>query len=529
MIREIAGSAGAGPVRVEIALRDDDAFLVGGPQSEWTRRLWSRGVARSVLRCPAVARRGVWLSGPESYSAVVWTPSSAAGAGTGGPGRLARTGAGRLRPLGPLAKCSPRRRTRPRRSARACCPGLGLTRVPMRQSASSDGSAVVSLSALKLFAPRRVPFVGKLRIEVRLSSTPWAFLGSGTIGKRFEARKQTSGGVEIEPVRVDSGQQHRLPLSRQITSTSPLSSTLVAASAIILNGGVPSSPPYHCRFSAMVNEEGIPLPSTSERSGASGYLYRLHDDNHATRDPWGGRTVLVGTNLVSGYGSRAPVLRSISIQVSAGEAVGVLGPNGAGKSTLLKTFAGILKPWSGTVVLDGVDLTKADIGERVKHGLMMVPEGRRLFSSLRVGEIISVAGRATGRRPSQAELARLEEMFPILAERRSQVARTLSGGQQQLIAIARALVASPKFLLLDEPSLGLSPRAIQEVAGVINNVINLGLGVLLVEQNRELVTSTCTSAVVLSGGTVSMHFDSKDELAHANLLGAYFGRTESNG
>src|SRR5438093_1936488 len=177
-----------------------------------------------------------------------------------------------------------------------------------------------------------------------------------------------------------------------------------------------------------------------------------------------------------------------SLQVREGEFVALIGPNGAGKTTLLRTISGLQRPRAGAIQLEGVDIHGLPPHRLVERGVVLVPEGRRLFGGMTVLENLEVgAFSPRARRERLVSLRRVEEIFPILAERRGQVAATLSGGQQQMLAIGRALMGLPRLLLLDEPSLGLAPLVVQQIFAVLGRISREhGVTVLLVEQNTRL-------------------------------------------
>ena len=189
---------------------------------------------------------------------------------------------------------------------------------------------------------------------------------------------------------------------------------------------------------------------------------------------------LVVHDLTVHYG-RAEALRAVSVTVTAGEVTAVVGPNGAGKTTLLNSIAGVVRPSSGAITIDGHSITGASPAKLFRTGVALVPEGKHVFSSLTVEENLRVAA-APFRHRHDAEVDRCFELFPRMAERRKLVAALLSGGEQQQLMIARALIARPKFLLMDEPSTGLAPLLVKEVLKVARTLADEGVGVLLVEQ-----------------------------------------------
>ena len=226
--------------------------------------------------------------------------------------------------------------------------------------------------------------------------------------------------------------------------------------------------------------------------------------------------------LRAGYG-RAEVLRGIDLAVGRGEIVALLGSNGAGKSTLNNTVCGIVPAWSGQVVLDGRDLTRAHYREIVQAGLIQVPEGRRIFPNLSVRENLELGAFARGRAGRARNLERALTLFPRLRERTTQRAGTMSGGEQQMLAIGRALMAEPVLLILDEPSLGLSPRLVEELFALIARLNDDGLTVMLVEQNVGQSLDIADRAYVLENGSVRFSGSPAELLASPELKRAYLG------
>ena len=226
--------------------------------------------------------------------------------------------------------------------------------------------------------------------------------------------------------------------------------------------------------------------------------------------------------LRGGYGA-VEVLRGVDLQVRAGETVALLGSNGAGKSTLNNTVCGLVPAWGGTVRFDGTELTRARSRDVVRAGLIQVPEGRRVFPNLNVRENLELGSYARARERRAANLERVFEIFPRLRERQPQRAGTLSGGEQQMLAIGRGLMAEPKLLILDEPSLGLSPRLVEELFALIGRLHAEGLAVLLVEQNVGLSLDIADRAYVLENGAVRFAGTPAELLHSAELKRAYLG------
>jgi branched-chain amino acid transport system ATP-binding protein len=208
-------------------------------------------------------------------------------------------------------------------------------------------------------------------------------------------------------------------------------------------------------------------------------------------------------NLDAGYGA-VPVLRGIAMQVAAHEVIAVLGSNGVGKSTLNRVLSGLMPPWSGRVDFAGQDMTGCDASEMVEAGLIHVPEGRRIFPNLTVRENLELGSYRRGRANRAPNFERAIAIFPRLKDRLRQAAGTLSGGEQQMLAIGRGLMAEPKLLILDEPSLGLSPLLVEEMFGLIQNIRSEGLGILLVEQNVIQSLAIASRAYMLENGSFVM-------------------------
>ena len=213
-------------------------------------------------------------------------------------------------------------------------------------------------------------------------------------------------------------------------------------------------------------------------------------------------TALELDGVTTGY-TKAPVLRDVSVDVAAGEIVAVLGANGAGKTTLLRTASGGLHPWTGEVRLDGRPLGRSSAWARVDAGLAHVPEGRHTFGAMSVEDNLAVAALAGRRRTSPFGLTDVYELFPRLGERRAQRAGSLSGGEQQMLVIGRALVTGPSVLLIDELSAGLAPVTARGLVDSLGAVRDAGVAVLLVEQSPVLVADVVDRVYVLERGTVT--------------------------
>ncbi len=223
-----------------------------------------------------------------------------------------------------------------------------------------------------------------------------------------------------------------------------------------------------------------------------------------------GKPILEVRDLVVTYGGAVQALRGVSLSVGAGSVVALLGSNGAGKTSLLRALSGTLglhrgRIESGELRYDGTSVTGLDPAHCVARGLVQVPEGRRIFTRLTVEENLKAGSLGLrGRRDRSADYERIYTMFPVLADRRAQRAGLLSGGEQQMLAIGRGLMAHPKLLLLDEPSLGLAPRIIGQIGEVIGEINRQGTSVLLVEQNATMALGVADHAFVLDVGKVSL-------------------------
>ncbi len=227
-------------------------------------------------------------------------------------------------------------------------------------------------------------------------------------------------------------------------------------------------------------------------------------------------------DLRSGYGA-VEILRGVSLDIHAGEIVAVLGSNGAGKSTFNNTVCGLLKALGGSVHFDGADITRAGTANIVAAGLIQVPEGRRVFPNLTVLENIELGSYRRGRVHRARNLERVFGIFPRLKDRVAQHAGTLSGGEQQMLAIGRGMMAEPKLLVLDEPSLGLSPLLVEEMFALIKRLNKDGLAILLVEQNVGQSLEIADRAYVMENGAIAFEGTPAALLANEGLKRAYLG------
>jgi branched-chain amino acid transport system ATP-binding protein len=226
--------------------------------------------------------------------------------------------------------------------------------------------------------------------------------------------------------------------------------------------------------------------------------------------------------LRSGYGA-VEVLRGIDCEIRPGEIVALLGSNGAGKSTLNNTVCGLLPASAGRVVFDGEDLTRARTTRAVAAGLIQIPEGRRIFPNLTVRENLELGAYLRGKANRARNLERSLVLFPRLAERMAQRAATLSGGEQQMLAIGRGLMAEPRLLILDEPSLGLAPLLVEELFAFIKRLNGEGLSILLVEQNVGQSLEIADRAYVLENGAIRFQGTPGELLHNPELKRAYLG------
>jgi branched-chain amino acid transport system ATP-binding protein len=219
-----------------------------------------------------------------------------------------------------------------------------------------------------------------------------------------------------------------------------------------------------------------------------------------------------------------PALRGVSLMIEAGEIISVVGANGAGKTTMLRTVSGLLRPRAGEILLDGARVDRLPTHAVVERGVVHVPEGRKIFPSLTVRENLELGSYTPRARAERGQsLDRVIGLFPILGERRRQAAGTLSGGQQQMLAIGRALMALPRILMLDEPSLGLAPLVVQEIFRIIGEINRAGVTVLLVEQNTQQALALAQRGYVLENGRVVLVGRGSELLDNEHVRRAYLG------
>jgi branched-chain amino acid transport system ATP-binding protein len=222
------------------------------------------------------------------------------------------------------------------------------------------------------------------------------------------------------------------------------------------------------------------------------------------------------------YG-KVQALWDVTLGVPDGEIVALVGANGAGKTTLLKTVSGLLRRQSGSITYDGKHIEEASPPEIVQHGVVHVPEGRKLFPEMTVIDNLLMGAFTVPQSERPQRLERVFSIFPVLKERKKQIAGTLSGGEQQMVAIGRGLMGGPKLLMLDEPSLGLAPILVEEVFRVITEINRLGVTVLLVEQNTQNALGLAHKGFVMELGRIALSGSGSELLANSNVRKAYLG------
>lgn len=235
-----------------------------------------------------------------------------------------------------------------------------------------------------------------------------------------------------------------------------------------------------------------------------------------------GAPLLELRNVDTYYGS-IHILQGVDLRVNAGEFVALLGGNACGKSTTLKTCLGLVTPASGQVLIDGEDVTSLKVAERIKRGIAVVPENRRLFGPMTVMENLQL-GAFTRSTVPQEDYDYVFDLFPRVAERRNQLAGTLSGGEQQMVAVARALMSKPRLLLMDEPSMGLAPKLVEQSFEMIDDLHSRGVSMLVVEQNANMALSVADRGYVLQTGRIVLEGPASDLAQDEELRRAYLGR-----
>ncbi len=233
-------------------------------------------------------------------------------------------------------------------------------------------------------------------------------------------------------------------------------------------------------------------------------------------------------NLTSGYGPIV-ALKGVSLHVSPGEIVTLIGANGCGKSTLLNTLSGLIRPLAGRVLLQGREITHLSAEQLVRRGLALVPEGRQLFAPMSVEENLVLGAYTRQANNVTEELEEIYTLFPILKERRRQPAGTLSGGQQQMLAIGRAMMSRPSILLLDEPSMGLAPKVAREIFRKLRELLSTDFSILLVEQDANLALKSADRGYVLETGQIVIEGDCDMLRNNPDVQRAYLGRGYQEG
>ena len=238
----------------------------------------------------------------------------------------------------------------------------------------------------------------------------------------------------------------------------------------------------------------------------------------------GNGTPILALEGINTYYGQIHILQDENIVVGEGELVCLLGGNASGKSTTLKTILGLVRPRTGRVLLAGEDVTNVPTAHRIKRGLAIVPENRRLFGPMTVFENLQMGAYLRPKADLKEEFERVYELFPLLYDRRTQLAGTMSGGEQQMVAMGRALMSQPKLLLMDEPSMGLAPVLVERSFEIIKQVNEAGVAMLVVEQNANVSLSIADRGYVLSTGRVVLEGKAADLLENEELRKAYLGR-----
>ena len=234
--------------------------------------------------------------------------------------------------------------------------------------------------------------------------------------------------------------------------------------------------------------------------------------------------VMIELDRINVHYGKHQVLKDVSLTVRSGEVVALIGPNAAGKSTTLRTLMGLKAPTSGTIRFGDKDVTQLSTHERVRRGLVLVPEGRQVFTRFSVLQNLQMGAYCRADRDHiQPELDYVFDLFPQLAERRTQKAGSMSGGEQQMLAIARALMGKPRCLLLDEPTLGLAPIVVDEIVGIVHRLAANGMTLMVTEQNAAMALDCASRAYVLESGAISLEGRSEDLQRHEAIQSLYLG------
>jgi len=233
--------------------------------------------------------------------------------------------------------------------------------------------------------------------------------------------------------------------------------------------------------------------------------------------------MLLDVNNINVYYGAIHAIKGVSFYVDKGEIVTLIGANGAGKSTTLKTVSGLLRSRTGSIVFEGNDISGVAAHKLVSHGLAQVPEGRRIFLQMTVEENLEMGAFTQPNANTADALERVYEQFPRLKERRRQIGGTLSGGEQQMLAMGRALMSQPKLLMLDEPSMGLAPILVQQIFDIISSLHKAGTTILLVEQNAQMALSVADRAYVLETGKITLSGTGAELARSPEVKKAYLG------
>jgi branched-chain amino acid transport system ATP-binding protein len=233
------------------------------------------------------------------------------------------------------------------------------------------------------------------------------------------------------------------------------------------------------------------------------------------------------SGLTVSYG-HIEAVRDVSFRVAEGAIVSLVGPNGAGKTTTLNAISGVVPATHGTMRFQGKDITRASTHRRVSEGIVQIPEGRLVLANMTVRENLELGAYRRSAGETRATIAAMEERFPILGERRKSPAGTLSGGEQQMLAIARGLMAKPKLLLLDEPSLGLAPLLVQTIFEIIGELHSEGLTILLVEQNAHQALTVSSYGYVMESGKIVLEGSAQQLMADQAVIDSYLGQVQAD-